>query len=92
MGQPGCRWVGRRFIGDGLYAGRGVVLIVLGRDARVIVIAIVLMLGHIDDRADEGIGGVRVPGVMQEPIYGRDGRLDDEQGHEHDGQRPHATT
>lgn len=55
-------------------------------------VAIMRMLWSIDDRAHEGVGGVGLARVMKQPIEGRDGRAKDEQGHQHDGQRPHATT
>jgi hypothetical protein len=68
-----------------------VVLVVIDRDALVAMVAF-MVLGKIDDRAHESIGGVAVTRVVQELVDGRDRRLDDEQGHEHDGQRRHSST
>ena len=57
-----------------------------------IMAAVMRMLWSINDRTREGVGGVGQTRVMEQPIEGRDGRANDDQDHQHDGQGPHAAT
>lgn len=56
------------------------------------VLSLLLMLMKVDQRAREGVCGMDLASVMQEPIDGCGGCANHEQGHQHDGQSPHTTT